>query len=47
MLFRSIVTPQEAIALTLAKRQGNIDLILNPWNGEKEKVVPVDENALH
>jgi pilus assembly protein CpaB len=42
-----LVSPQEAIALTLAKRQGNIDLILNPWNGEKEKVVPVDENALH
>ncbi|MFC0561257.1 Flp pilus assembly protein CpaB [Halalkalibacter alkalisediminis] len=42
-----LVTPQEAVVLTLAKRQGNIDLILNPWNGEKENVIPVKEDSLH
>jgi Flp pilus assembly protein CpaB len=41
-----LVTPQEAVVLTLAKRQGNIDLILNPWNGEEENVIPATEDAL-
>jgi pilus assembly protein CpaB len=41
-----LVTPQEATILTLAKRRGSIDLVLNPWNGEKEQVLPVSEEAL-
>lgn len=41
-----LVTPQEAVVLSLAKRQGNIDLTLNPWNGEKEKVIPVNQDVL-
>ena len=42
-----LVSPQEAVLLSLAKRKGNIDLILNPWNGEQEKVIPVYDEALH
>ncbi|ARK32001.1 Flp pilus assembly protein CpaB [Halalkalibacter krulwichiae] len=33
-----LVSPQDAVALTHAKRLGEIDLILNPWNGEREEV---------
>ncbi|WP_066058032.1 Flp pilus assembly protein CpaB [Robertmurraya korlensis] len=41
-----LVSAQEATILTLAKRQGSIDLVLNPWNGEKEQTLPVTENVL-
>ncbi|WP_096439395.1 Flp pilus assembly protein CpaB [Alteribacter populi] len=39
-----LVTPQEAINLTHAKRNGAIDLALNPWNGEQEEVERINNN---
>lgn len=32
-----IVSPQEAISTALAKQTGAVDLVLNPWNGEREE----------
>ncbi|TMW70682.1 Flp pilus assembly protein CpaB [Alteribacter natronophilus] len=39
-----LVTPQQAVELTHAKRNGNIDLTLNPWNGEQEETNRVNNN---
>lgn len=36
-----ILTPQQAVDLTFSKRNGTIDLVLNPLNGENEIVYPV------
>ncbi|MBN6188050.1 Flp pilus assembly protein CpaB [Aneurinibacillus sp. BA2021] len=35
-----LVTPQEAVDLTLAKRKGIIDLVLNPLNADTEWIPP-------
>jgi pilus assembly protein CpaB len=39
-----LVTPQQAVDLTHAKRNGTIDLTLNPWNGEQEETNRVNNN---
>jgi pilus assembly protein CpaB len=41
-----LVSPQDAVKLSLAKHKGKIDLILNPWNGEREKVTPITDSLL-
>ncbi|QQE74753.1 Flp pilus assembly protein CpaB [Brevibacillus composti] len=41
-----LVSPQEAVKLSLAKNTGNLDLILNPWNGDRERVTPVTNSLL-
>ncbi|WP_339186166.1 Flp pilus assembly protein CpaB [Brevibacillus sp. FSL K6-6036] len=41
-----LVSPQEAVKLSLAKHKGDIDLILNPWNGDRERVTPVTDSLL-
>jgi pilus assembly protein CpaB len=41
-----LVSPQEAVKLSLAKHKGDIDLILNPWNGDRERVAPVTDSLL-
>ncbi len=38
------VTPQEAVDLTFAKRNGKIDLLLNPLQGEVEIIYPTSIN---
>lgn len=35
-----IVTPQQALDITFAKRMGKVDLILNPSKGENELIFP-------
>lgn len=40
-----IVSPQEAVALTTAREQGNISLILNPSDGEVEDVYMIYEST--
>lgn len=32
-----LASPQEAVSIALAKQTGSIDLVLNPWNGEREE----------
>ncbi len=36
-----LATPQEAVTIAFAKQNGSIDLVLNPWNGEREETTRV------
>ncbi|SFP85397.1 Flp pilus assembly protein CpaB [Salibacterium halotolerans] len=36
-----LLSPQDAVTLTNAKQQGQIDLVMNPWNGEQAEISPV------
>ncbi|BCJ86623.1 Flp pilus assembly protein CpaB [Effusibacillus dendaii] len=41
-----LLAPQDAVTLALAKRDGKIDLALNPWNGETAKPSSVNFSRL-
>lgn len=41
-----VVTPQQAVDITYAKRLGKIDLVLNSLNGNSESVVPSSLNRI-
>lgn len=32
-----LASPQDAVSISLAKQTGAVDLVLNPWNGEREE----------